>query len=604
MKNISKIFLIVMVLGFASCEKTLDRPPLTSENDETAWTSEEKLRLYANKYYTDFFDGYGSGFTTTGAPLLGYTNSDDIVRQGQQSNFTRAVPNSGIWSYSLIRSLNIMLDRIESKMSDVLTVSAKNHWVGVGRFFRGFRYAELVRSYADVPYYDREIFDTELDELYKPRTPRNEVMDAVYEDWKFALANLRENDGAQNLNRFIAAGFVSRLALEEGTWQKYYYKDNARAEKFLELAVEAANIVINSGKYNISTDYKTLFTSNSLASNNEMILYRNYDAATGVTHSIVSNSNLEASIIFGPSTDLIKSYLCTDGEVWENSSLTDAEDFTLSNLIKTRDSRFEATFYSKPDPLNKGAFYYITKYFPRDIEKLVTVDGGDLPAEAKSDKNETDAPVLRYAEVLLNWIEAKAELNSMGGSAVTQDDIDKSINKIRDRPLAAEAIARGVDKTAHLLLASIPQDPNKDPNVSSLLWEIRRERRMEFAFETFRLFDLRRWSKLEYMDNDVNDDLLSGGWVNFSAELPAELAKSENAGVLAVVDLDGKKTVFNGTNGAAMKGFYMNNTNQPRLPFLNQANVNPYLSPIGINQINEYAVKGYVLKQTEGWPQN
>src|SRR5690606_41033681 len=129
--------------------------------------------------------------------------------------------------------------------------------------------------------------------------------------------------------------------------------------------------------------------------------------------------------------------------------------------------RFEATFYSKPDPLNKGAFYYITKYFPRDIEKLVTVDGGDLPAEAKSDKNETDAPVLRYAEVLLNWIEAKAELATINGAAVTQDDIDKSINKIRDRPLAAEAIARGVDKTAHLSLASIPNDPSKDPDVSS-----------------------------------------------------------------------------------------------------------------------------------------
>src|SRR5690606_10465668 len=280
------IFLIVMVLGFASCKKTLDRPPLTSENDETAWTSEEKLRLYANKYYTDFFIGYGNGFSTTGAPLMDYTNNDDIVRQGQQSNFTRAVPNSGIWNYSLIRSLNIMLDRIESQMSDVLSASAKNHWVGVGRFYRGVRYAELVRSYADVPYYDREIFDTELDELYKPRTPRNEVMDAVYEDWKFSLANVRENDGAQNLNRFIVAGFVSRLALEEGTWQKYYYKDNNRAEKFLELAVEAANKVMTSGKYNISTDYKTLFTSKSLASNNEMILYRNYDGAGGVTHSI------------------------------------------------------------------------------------------------------------------------------------------------------------------------------------------------------------------------------------------------------------------------------------------------------------------------------
>src|SRR5690606_14063970 len=157
------------------------------------------------------------------------TNSDDIVRQGQQSNFTRSVPNDGIWSYTLIRSLNIMLDRIEKRMADVLTTSAKNHGDGVGRFFRGFRYAELVRADADVPYYDREILSNEKDELYKPRTPRNEVMDAVFEDWKFAMENVRTNDGDQSLNKYIVAGFVSRLALEEGTWQKYYYKDNNQA---------------------------------------------------------------------------------------------------------------------------------------------------------------------------------------------------------------------------------------------------------------------------------------------------------------------------------------------------------------------------------------
>lgn len=601
MRNIFKIFLIVMVLGFVSCKKYLDRPPLTSENDETAWTSEEKLRLYANKYYTDFFTGYGVGFTA--APLLTSTNNDDVVRQGQQSNFTRSVSSGGVWSYSTIRSLNIMLDRIESEMSDILSPSAKNHWEGVGRFYRGFRYAELVQSYGDVPYFDRVVLDTELDELYKPRTPRNDVMDAVYEDWKFAMDNVRENDGSQNLNRYIVAGFVSRLALEEGTWQKYYYKDNVRAEKFLKLAVEAGDKVMSSGRYFIQTDYKTLFTSKDLGSNREMLLYRNYDAATGVTHATASNSNLQESLIFGPSTDLIKSYLLNDGQVWQNASVANANNFSLDSLIKKRDSRFEATFYSKPNSLNKGSFYYITKYFPREAEKLVKVDGLPTPVEYTGDKNDTDAPVLRFAEVLLNWIEAKAELATVGGSAVTQADIDNSINKIRDRPLAAEAVARGVKKTAPLLLASIPNDPSKDSDVPSLLWEIRRERRMELAFETSRLSDLRRWSKLKYMDSNVNDDLLSGGWVNFSAELPGEL-KPANVGVLAVIDLNNTKTVYNGTNASAMKGFFMNTTNMPRLPFLNQANINPYLTPIGLNIIDDYALKGYVLKQTEGWPQN
>lgn len=602
MKIAFKIVLVLTVIVFAGCKKFLDRPPLTSETDETAWTSEEKLRLYANKYYTDFFDGYGNGFTTTGAPLVGFTNTDDMVVQGNQPNFTRAVPNSAIWSYTTIRSINIMLDRIETRMSGVLTPTAKAHWTGIGRFFRAFRYSELVQAYGDVPYYTREIKDTELDELYKPRTSRNEVMDGVYDDLKFALQNVRLEDGDQNVNRYVVAGFVSRLALYEGTWQKYYYKNNERAKKFLELAVEAADLDMKSGKYAINTDYKTIFTSKELRGNRECVLYRNYDPAVGVTHAIASYGNLAESTLNGPTSDLLKSYILTNGDVYQNAA-TSTASFNLDNMITTRDSRFEATFYSKPSALNRGSFYYITKFLPREVEKRTQVDLLGMPPEFTGDKNETDAPVLRYAEVLLNWVEAKAELASLGGASVTQTDIDQSINVIRNRPLAAEAIAKGVTKTAALSLAALPNDPSRDPSVSALLWEIRRERRMEFAFEIFRLADLKRWSKLEYMDNDMNTDLLSGGFVNFSAQLPSVLIAA-NIGKLAVVSVTGTETVYNGTNAAAMVGFYKNTANQKRLPFINQPNINPYLAPIGMVQMDSYAARGYKLLQTQGWPQN
>lgn len=605
MKIVTKILLVIGVLAFSACDKFLDRPPLTSENDDTAWDSEEKLRLYANKYYTSFFTGYNTGTSTGGAPLVGYTNSDDMVIQGNQPNFTRAVPNSGIWSYTTIRSLNLMLDRIETRMGDVLEEEDKAHWIGIGRFFRGFEYADLVRSYGDVPYYDHVVSDTDPDDLYKPRTPRNEVMNAVYDDWRYALDNVRLTDGdrALTVDRYVVAGFVSRLALYEGTWQKYYYNNNEQAKKFLELAVEAAQMVMSSGRYNIVTDYKSLFASDELRGNQDMVLYRNYDAAVGITHSIASYGNLAESTNNGPSTDLIKAYLCADGRPWQESGLNGADEFHLDNLIKTRDSRFEATFYSKPEPLNRGSLYYITKFLPREVEKLVKEDGGAMPAEFTGSRNETDAPVLRYAEMLLNWIEAKAELAEIGGAPVTQDEIDRSINKIRDRPLAPEAEAKGVQKTAHLQLAAISSDPDRDQDVSPLLWEIRRERRMEFAFETSRLLDLRRWGKVEYMDNDLNSDLLSGGWVNFPQQLPTQLSGG-NIDLLAVVDLDGNEIIYNGANGDEMIGFYRRTSNGPRLPFLNQPNINPYLTPIGRQQIDEYAIRGYVLEQTEGWPEN
>jgi len=204
--------------------------------------------------------------------------------------------------------------------------------------------------------------------------------------------------------------------------------------------------------------------------------------------------------------------------------------------------------------------------------------------------------------VLLNWIESKAELATLGGAAVTQADIDASINKIRNRPLAADATAKGVKKTAAMNIAALPSDPDRDVSVSPLLWEIRRERRMEMTFEESRLADLKRWSKLQYMDTEQNPDLLAGGWVNFPTEAPGEFKNT-----LSVVKLNGQIEIYNPadpTSKNKMLGFYRYTLNKDRLPFYNQTNINPYLSPLGSNQISEYEAAGYKLDQTEGWPQN
>lgn len=609
----NKIAFISLLLIFgAGCNDFLDRPPLTQENDETAWKTEQNVRLYANKYYagyTDggtyypgFFMGYGHSWTNSYSPLMGYQFSDDVVHNGNQGNFTRAVPNSKIWSMVVVRSINIMIDRVENKMKDVLSDEAYNHWMGIGRFFRALSYSDLVFEYGDVPYYDHVPSDTDLDDLYKPRTPRNEVMDAIYDDLKFALQNVRLNDGEMNVNRYIVAAYISRIAMREASWQKYYYKNNERATKFFEFAVEAADYVINSNRYDIVTEFRTLFVSNDLRGNKDVVMYRHYDPAVGVTHSVASNNNLSESVNFGPTAALIKSFILNDGKVWQKSELPDAANFSLANAIKTRDPRLEATFYDKATIKNKGSYWYINKFLPRSVAKSVEA-GNPPPVEFTSTKNETDYPVMRYAEVLLNWIESKAELSTIGGGSVTQDDIDKSINKLRSRPIAPEAEAMGVKKTAPLLLVSLPEDPDRDGDVPALLWEIRRERRMEFAFEYSRIADLERWSKLEYMDTDNNPDLLAGGWVNFPNEMSSQLTPS-NAGKFSVLKLNGNFVPFNGANKTEMVGFYRSSTTRGRQPFLNELNVNPYLSPVGKTQIDDYESKGYVLKQTIGWPQN
>jgi len=225
-----------------------------------------------------------------------------------------------------------------------------------------------------------------------------------------------------------------------------------------------------------------------------------------------------------------------------------------------------------------------------------TYFGKPYPAIYGSNTNTNDAPVIRYAEVVLNWIEAKAELETMGGPAVAQADIDASINAIRSRPLDAVATSKGIHQTAALTLASLPDDPDRDADVPALLWEIRRERRMEFVFEHSRLLDIKRWKKIEYMDGAVNHDLLLGLWIDFQAEFSEWLVPSK-VGKLKVEKADGTVVTYDGTNAADMVGYYIPENVANRTAFTERV----YLAPVGNTQIASYADKGYTLTQTPGW---
>src|SRR3546814_11907442 len=97
--------------------------------------------------------------------------------------------------------------------------------MAVARFFRGFEYSRLVHVFGDVPYFDRVIGDEELDVVYKDRDDRGLVMDGVYDDFKFVLENMREDDGAQRLNKYMAAAFLFRFMPFEGTYPHYHTLD-------------------------------------------------------------------------------------------------------------------------------------------------------------------------------------------------------------------------------------------------------------------------------------------------------------------------------------------------------------------------------------------
>ena len=619
-RNIIPI-LMLGLLGFSSCSDVLDRPSLTKEQDSKYWTSEEKLRLYANDFYSYYFPGYGKGWTVYYAPgINNNTFNDDVLTNSSQANFSRQVPTSigstsegtdnyqsqycgPTWDFAMVRKANIMLDRIQQKMGGVLSTAAYNHWTGIGRLFRGMEYARLVNVFGDVPYYNHEITNEDRDEIYKDRTPRNDVMDSVYNDFSFAMQNVKLNDGEGYINRYIAAALVARYALYEGSWQKYYYHDNDRAAKFFKLAVEAGDLVMSSGKYQIETPFRELFCSYDLTKKKDVLLYRKYDASLGTTHCIASYCNVNEALAAGPSKNLIESFNCIDGKDYQESTVANANNFTLDNLIKTRDPRFEATFYDSLTIRSRSSLLYVVKFIPRTALSYVK-EKGSPATEWTGTNNVTGFPVIRYSEVLLNWIEAKAELETLGEDVVTQQDLDNSVNAIRDRPLDEIQQAKGLHKTAHLVLSNLPNDPKRDGDVPRLLWEIRRERRMEFAFEPGRIIDLRRWHKLNYMDTDTRaNGLLHGTYVDLSTgngQLAGKL--DDYKGKLRVRTATGDYVTYNGNNAAQIKGWFQAETTQPRLKYLNLVNVNPYLCPIGTNQIIDYANRGYHLTQTAGWP--
>lgn len=610
MKKYIFILFTIAGLGLTGCEKFLDRPSLTTMDDGNYWTSENNLRLFANGFYANYFTGYNATWGVDYAPLRGYYFSDDFTSSGKQSGFETQAPESRAvntesdgywlttyagptWNFAWVRKSNLFLERIDAMKGKYLSESVYQHWSSVARFFRGYEYCRLVSVFGDIPYFDKVVKDDDLTELYKDRDNRTVVMDKVYDDFVYVLDNMRLNDGnAQYLNKYIAAAFISRFMLFEGTWQKYQSNDQARAQKFLELAVRAADLVKASGKYSFTSDYRSLFGSEDLSGNKEVILYRIYDAAIGVTHHVASYSNTTESQEPAPNLSLAKAFVCYDGLPYKLSAIPNAANLDIKTMVATRDPRFEATFWDAPKK-ESATLLYADKFIDRVGP---TFYGKTYPSQYSSNTNTNDAPVIRYAEVMLNWVEAKAELATMGGTAVTQGDIDASINAIRTRPLDATAIAKGVKKTAALSLASLPIDPDSDPDVPQLIWEIRRERRMEFVFEYSRLMDIKRWKKLSYMDGSVKPDNLLGLWINFQTEFPEWLIPAK-VNKLKVQQADGTVVAYTGTNAASMVGYYIPENSSNRDPFTDRA----YLAPVGNTQINQYKDKGYALTQTPGW---
>jgi hypothetical protein len=495
---------LLMLLAVTSCKKYIDVTNPDTLTDPEYWKDENSVRAYAWEFY-NMFPGFGNGSSTNGD--FYFTTFTDDQCPSSFTQYAQTTPSSNNdWSFTNVRKANILLERIEGvAMSD----EAKNHWKGIARFFRGLQYFRLVQTFGDVPWYSHSLDILDTAAIYKARDPRKMVMDSVLDDLNYAIANLRQTDQTNTVNKDVALALKSRVCLYEGTYRKYHTELNLPdAGKYLTEA-KTASAALMAKSYTLSTNYLAAYNADNLGGNKEVILYKRYEP-TYLMHSTIAYL-YSSSAISGLNKSAIESYVCSDGQPISVSPLYQG-DADLDKVLANRDRRLKLsidTTYLYYLGHTKGGFtattgYRVNKFLP-DTNTLKSSPTG-------INTNITDAPIFYLSEIYLNYAEAAAELNNMGLYTMTQADLDNTINKLRARAgVAALTVIPGFT------------DPKKDADVSSLIWEIRRERRVELMMDGFRYQDLMRWKKGTYMDSNKNPDIFLG------AKVPANPTVKRNA---------------------------------------------------------------------------
>ncbi|GAK35047.1 MAG: RagB/SusD family nutrient uptake outer membrane protein [Bacteroides graminisolvens] len=597
----SKIFsLLIIILTLSSCDDFLTRDPMDTVTDTpTFWNSEDNIRTSLYAFYDVYFEGYRTGWERS--DWYSETNVADWTDDNAQKSatyFTKVAPAAETdvtstkkdernWTFSYVRQLNIIINRIGSSS---LTSEAKYHWLGVARFLRAMEYSKLVSKFGDVPWYSNALENTDYESLYKEKDSRTLVMDSVLNDLTYACANIRKSDGTAGLtiNKAVAYAFTSRLMLFEGTWQKYRANNNEYAIKYLQAAKNAANELLSWNDYSLADNYKSLTTSADLANNKEIILYRSYVEGV-ITHSLMTFQVTEAEIN-SPSKGLVDSYLSANGlPINQAENALYKGDQWFFDEISNRDPRLYANIDTtglKLDGVEK--VYAISGYFGNRFvnESLKTSAGGT------SNTCITDAPIMKLNEVMMNYIEAAVELSQLGAYSLTQVDLDKTINTLRDRKST---------KMPHITLEGnnlsvngiTINDPLRDTDVPSLIWEIRRERRIELVYEGIRFNDLRRWNKLKYADMSLNPKLNLGAWLDKEKYIVWYNNKYKPSTPITLQTL---KSINLDRNGNA--GYIVPITDNNMLRKYQEKD---YLYPIPLDQITLYETKGKELKQNTGW---
>ncbi|WP_040680489.1 RagB/SusD family nutrient uptake outer membrane protein [Niabella aurantiaca] len=500
MKKYCIIIIVPVILLLSACNKNfLDRRPLDATTSDVFFETPDQMRTYINTFYNSGnfpkYANHGSDYESDNQ----VTNTPNQRLQG-----TRTVTTSGTISFTDVRRINFFFDnyhRVEKKY----TIDQYQQYLGEAYFFRALIYFKLLQSYGAIQIVTKEL-SVDAPELQNPRDPRNAVADFIIDQLDSAALYLTadKTSGAGRINRWIALLIQSRVALYEGTWEKYHAGtdfgvENANPDAYFTKAAEAAGAVMDGNVYNVystgnpQSDYKNLFALMDYATNSEMMFWRKYD--NNLTGGDADFTNDRFYRMRTPTNrtitkQLADAYLCTDGRPIAGNGLFHGYN-TLALEAENRDPRFYQTI-ATPDQVWKiqangstenwsGAYAQLNTAADYNAPSGYIIQKGYNPNLVYHVQQYEESPgiIYRYAEVLLNYAEAKAELGTL-----IQTDINKSIKLLRDRV-----------GMPNLVLSDIATDPNWEfPDLSPVINEIRRERRVELAAEGFRWNDIARWA--------------------------------------------------------------------------------------------------------------
>ncbi|MCC9044275.1 RagB/SusD family nutrient uptake outer membrane protein [Myroides sp. M-43] len=474
-----KIILVAALAGLfitTSCSNDLNQLPFDKLSPDVSFTTEKDLELYSNSFYK---------ILPNGNDIVRADNMSDYVIGRTINNYltgTYTAYDSGGWSWGDLRNINYFLEKSTgAKIID----KRKAHYQGLARFFRAWFYFDKVKRFGDVPWYDKALMVDDPD-LYKPRDSRELVMQKVLEDLDFAIQNIEggKDNSASIITKQVALAFKSRVSLFEGTYRKYHTELGlvGSSVDWLKQAVSAADELMKTSSYRLNTaqgnqSYRNLFNKEAVEAS-EVILAANASTA----YRIFNDANwYYTSATYGNRSNLTKSfvntYLNIDGTRFTDN--TGHATIPFVEEVKNRDQRLEQTIrmgeYNRDGQAAAPDFTYTyTGYQP----KKLTLDSSATDGVAE---NNNSLPLIRYAEVLLNYAEAKAELEDF-----TATDWDKTIKLLRERA--------GIINTAMPIMPDLYLKQEFFPNITNTnLLEIRRERGIELVLEGFRYDDLRRW---------------------------------------------------------------------------------------------------------------